>query len=314
MKLNALLKTLGFLALAASPALAGPSAAPKQPLPPVAPENDDLGINVSLGYDTNYIWRGLNYGQHWVRSAIDGSILLVGGAGEDGAGSTSLLWDVQFGALAGDQDHFYPGGFGGAGTPGDASFQRLQLGAGIQHDLGPVQITAGYRYYRNMGQLAGNFPIAPLNGMNDGQEVSLALSTQLGPVDVSTSANYDFINDYWYFDFDASSTFAVTDAIAIQPFFNVGYGKNMNWQFANNSILASGGPNGANDITGWTAINTGLRFPIKLNSRASLVPYIAANLPLGATQNMSTNANAAGLPTNPYNAVLVGGVTLTVRF
>ncbi|MGV3658602.1 MAG: hypothetical protein ACO1TE_00405 [Prosthecobacter sp.] len=310
MKLNALLKTLGFLALAASPALAG-TAPVKNPVAPVAPENDDLGINASIGYDTNYIWRGLNFGQHWVRAGIDGTILLVGGNGEDGAGSTSLNWDVQFGALAGDQDHFYPGGFGGAGTPGDASFQRLQLGAAIEHDLGPVQISAGYRYYRNMGQLASNFPLGVLNGMNDGQEVSLGLATALGPIDLSTSANYDFINHYWYFDATASSTIAVTDSFAIVPFASIGYGHNMNWQFANNSILAA--PN--NDITGWTSVYTGVRFPIKLNSRATLIPYVGVNLPLGATQNMSTNANAFNaLPTNAYNAVVVGGVTLSVSF
>ncbi len=311
MKLNALLKTLGLLALAATPALAGPTAPAKGPIAPLAPENDDLGINASIGYDTNYIWRGLNFGQHWVRAGIDGTILLVGGAGEDGAGSTSLNWDVQFGALAGDQDHFYPGGFGGANTPGDASYQRLQLGASIEHDLGPVQIFAGYRYYRNMGQLASNAPIANLQGMNDGQEVSIGLATALGPVDLSTSANYDFINHYWYFDATASSTIAVTDSFSIVPFASIGYGHNMNWQFANNSILAA--PN--NDITSWTAVYTGVRFPIKLNSRATLIPYVAVNLPLAGTQNMSTNANAFNaLPTNAYNAVVVGGVTLSVSF
>jgi hypothetical protein len=310
MKLNALLKTLGFLALAAAPAIAGPTAPVKNPVAPLPPENDDLGINVSVGYDTNYIWRGLNYGQHWVRTGIDGSILLVGGAGEDGAGSTSLNWDVQFGTLAGDQDHFYPGGFGGV-TPGDASFQRLQLGAAIEHDLGPVQIFAGYRYYRNMGQLSQSPAFGGLSGMNDGQEVSIGLATQLGPVDLSTSANYDFVNDYWYFDVTASSTFAVSESFAIVPFASIGYGKNMNWQFDQNSILAT---NSNNNITGWTAIYTGVRFPIKLNSRATLIPYVAANLPLGPTQGMSTGANAAGLPTNAYNAVIVAGVTLSVSF
>lgn len=311
MKLNALLKTLSFLALAAAPAVAGPAPA-KGPVAPLAPENDDLGINASIGYDTNYIWRGLNFGQHWVRAGIDGTILLIGGAGEDGAGSTSLNWDVQFGALAGDQDHFYPGGFGGAGggTPGDASYQRFQAGASIVHDLGGVQIFGGYRYYRNMGQLASNFPLGQLNGMNDGQEVSIGLTTALGPIDLSTSANYDFINDYWYFDATASSTIAVTDSLSIVPFASIGYGHNMNWQFANNSILAA--PN--NDITSWTAVYTGVRFPIKLNSRATLIPYVAVNLPLAGTQNMSTTANAAGFPTNAYNAVVVGGVTLSVSF
>ncbi|MDI1313314.1 hypothetical protein, partial [Prosthecobacter sp.] len=62
MKLNALLKTLGFLALAATPVVAGPSAPknPKNPYIAPAPVNDDLGITASIGYDSNYVWRGIN--------------------------------------------------------------------------------------------------------------------------------------------------------------------------------------------------------------------------------------------------------------
>ena len=66
MKLNTLLKTLGFLALAATPVVAGTAPAPKGPAPIQPPVNDDLGVNVGLGYHTNLIWRGLNFGQNWV--------------------------------------------------------------------------------------------------------------------------------------------------------------------------------------------------------------------------------------------------------
>lgn len=304
MKLNALLNTLGFLALAATPVVAGTMApAPKNPIAP-APVNDDLGINASLGYDTNYLFRGLNMGQHWVRSGIDGSILLVGGASEDGAGSTSLDWDAQFGTFAGDQDHFMPAG--GA----DASFQRLELGAAIAHDFGPATMSVGYRYFRNMGSLNRNMPL------NDGQEVSLGLATALGPIDLTSSANYDFVNDSWYFDVNASTTIAVTDSISLVPFANVGYGHNLNWQVARNGGVAGPGGawGGANSVTGWTAITTGIQVPIKLNSRATLTPYIAGNLPLGTTANLGGTARAAGQPDTPYKSVLVGGVTLSVRF
>jgi len=306
MKLNALLKTLGFMALAATPVVAGTIApAPKNPIAP-APVNDDLGINASLGYDTNYIWRGLNYGQHWVRSAIDGSILLVGGASEDGAGSTSLNWGAQYGSFAGDQDHFAPG----AGSP-EASFQRLQLGAAIAHDFGPATVSLGYTYYRNMGALQRNGPLG--GGMNDGQEVSLGLATAIGPIDLASSANYDFVNDSWYFDMNASSTIAITDSFSVVPFANIGYGHNMNWQFSDNSVLATPASNGQG-ITGWTAVTAGVNFPIKLNSRATLTPYIAVNVPLGTTQNMGGQALRANLPDTPYQSVLFGGVTLSVRF
>jgi hypothetical protein len=286
MKLNALLKTLGFLALAAAPAVAGPAApAPKNPVAP-APVNDDLGITAGLGYHTNYIWRGINLGQHWVDASLAGAIPLIEG--------TRLAWDVNFGTLAGDQDHISDNV---PPTATNLSFQRLQLGAAIQHDIGAVTASLGYRYFRNMGGLNTN-AFLPIN---DGQEVSLGLATALGPINVATTANYDFVNDSWYFDLDANTSIAITDSISLVPFFNVGYGKNFAFQF--NKVIAQ-------DFTGWTAINTGFRLPIKLNSRATLTPYIAGNLPIGVTGDNFVTATHD----TPFKSVLHGGVTLSVRF
>jgi len=309
MKLNALLKTLGFLALASTPVVAGTTApAPKNPIAP-APVNDDLGLTAGLGYHTNYIWRGVNFGQHWVDASLAGAIPLIEG--------TRLAWDVNYGSLAGDQDHLAPGPFPGVAAASN-SFQRLQLGAAIQHDIGAVTASLGYRYYRNMGGLASGVVAGPLAGfgfgMQDGQEISLGLATALGPINVAASANYDWVNASWYFDFDANTSIAVTDSISVVPFFNVGYGKNMNWQ----SNVANGPLFGGSNLTGWTAINTGIRLPIKLNSRATLTPYIAANLPLGQTSDLAVTVVPFGGPPGvndtAFKSVLHGGVTLSVRF
>lgn len=304
MKLNALLKTLGFLALAATPVVAGTAPAPKNPAP-VQPVNDDLGVNIGLGYHTNYIWRGLNYGQHWVDGSLSGAIPLVEG--------TRLAWDMNVGSLFGD-DHFLQGG----AAAGKLDYQRLQLGAAVQHDVGPVTLSLGYRLYKNMGDLANNANWGVAAGavgsdMNDGQEISLGLATALGPINAATSANFDWVNDSWYFDIDLNTNIAVTDSISVVPFFNVGYGKNYNWQFTPASFAAITG--GADDLTGWTAITTGLRFPIKLNSRATLTPYIAGNFPMGGLDNQAMR-NAAGVAVldSAFKSVLFGGVTLNVRF
>jgi len=277
MKLNALLKTLGFLALAAAPAVAGPSA-PAAKNPPVQPPvvNDDLGITAGLGYHTNYVWRGLNIGQHWVDASLAGAIPVVEG--------TRLAWDVNYGSLASDQSTF-----GGAAN---ASFQRLQLGAALQHDIGAVTASLGYRYYRNMGTLN------TLGGMRDGNEFSAGLATALGPINLASSANYDISNASWYFDLDANTSISITDSISLVPFVNVGYGKNFGWQLTRN----------ATNPTGWTAVTAGFRLPVKLNSRATLTPYIAVNSPLGQLDNSTV------MPANTTQAVVFGGVSLSVRF
>ncbi len=276
MKLNALLKTLGFLALAATPVVAGTAPAPKNPQPVQPAVNDDLGITAGLGYHTNYVWRGLNMGQHWVDGSLGGAIPLVEG--------TRLAWDVNYGSLASDQSTF--------GGPANASFQRLQLGAALQHDLGPVTASLGYRYFRNMGTLN------TLGGIRDGNEFSFGLATALGPINLATSANYDISNASWYFDIDANTNIAITDSISLVPFVNVGYGKNFNWQFTRSEA----------NFTGWTAVTAGFRVPVKLNSRATLTPYIAVNAPLGQLDNSPV------MPANTTQPVVFGGVNLSVRF
>jgi hypothetical protein len=236
-----------------------------------------------------------------VDGTLGGAIPLVEG--------TRLAWDVNYGSLASDQDHFAPNNLN------NFSYQRLQLGAAVQKDVGPVTLSLGYRYYRNMGELANPPGVGALGvGMQDGQEVSLGLATALGPINVASTGSYDYVNDSWYVDLDLNTNIAVTDSISIVPFFNVGYGHNLNWQA--NGVNFAGFLNGAqrDDITGFTAITTGLRFPIKLNSRATLTPYIAGNLPLGATENIAGSARNAGLPDTPFKSVLFGGVTLNVRF
>ena len=63
-------------------------------------------------------------------------------------------------------------------------------------------------------------------------------------------------------------------------------------------------------ISNFTAITTGIQVPIKLNSRATLTPYIAVNIPMSGVQNLPLN----GSPDNACSTVLYGGVTLSVRF
>ena len=332
MKLNALLKTLGFLALAATPVVAGTTApAPKNPIAP-APVNDDLGITASIGYDSNYVWRGINYGQHWVRAGLNGALLLVGGAAEDGAGSTSLLWDVNYGSLAGDQDSFSPNSAGpkAAGIKNTNSFARLNLGAAISHDFGPASVSFGYSFIHNMGSVANGMGLNQIAGvsgygMNDIQQLTLGAQTNLGPINLASSANYDLFNGGWYFDVTAKSTIAVTDSISIVPHANVGYGLHYNAGFtqATRNMIGGGALLGGSNttqkfgMTGFTALNLGIDFPIKLNSRATLTPYVAANLPMAGMRTFARNASSfagAGGPQNAFTNLIYFGVTLSVRF
>ncbi len=118
----------------------------------------------------------------------------------------------------------------------------------------------------------------------------------------------------------------MTDAISIVPHAGLGYGLNYNAGFTQASRNLYGGGTlfgqsaAQGGISGWTALTVGIDFPIKLNSRATLTPYVAANLPMGPMKNLarsSTNAYAFGVgggPATPFHSIVYYGVTLSVRF
>ena len=70
-------------------------------------------------------------------------------------------------------------------------------------------------------------------------------------------------------------------------------------------------------MTGFTAVNLGVDFPIKLNSRATVTPYVAANLPMAGLRTFARNASyysGFGGPQNAFTNLIYWGVTLSVRF
>jgi hypothetical protein len=328
--MKTLLKTLGVLSLVASPLLAGTTTpAPKNPKNPVA-INDDLGISTDIGYDSNFVWRGLNYGRDWMRAGFRGVIPLIGGAGEDGAGSTALLWDVGYGTLLGDSDSFTPNLSTQPTTwPQDnkQSYQRLEAGLTLTHDFGAFAGSFGYRYIHNTGSLASGGLTNSINGlgfqgMHDIHELNTGLSTSLGPINLATSANYDMANGGFYFDATASSNIVVTDAISIVPHVNLGYGLNYKYgmsQGMRNYVSNNPGPSGVN---GFTAVTVGIDFPIRLTRNATLTPYVAVNVPMNGLKNFSGRGappkfNLAApytLPNTPFQTIVYGGVTLSIKW
>ncbi|MHB1080213.1 MAG: hypothetical protein ACYC67_12475, partial [Prosthecobacter sp.] len=147
-----------------------------------------------------------------------------------------------------------------------------------------------------------------------------------GPINLASSANYDLFNGGWYFDLTAKSIITVTDAISIVPHAGLGYGLNYNAGFtqASRNLVGGGGLFGQSaaqgGISGWTALNVGIDFPIKLNSRATLTPYVAANLPMGPMKNLARSSTTdygfgfGGGPATPFHSIVYYGVTLSVRF
>jgi hypothetical protein len=272
-----LTSTFAVLALAslAQAGTSSPAASGKACNTCNAPAADDssLGLGLGVSYDTDYIFRGLDISEHWLRGSVDYSIPL--------SETTRLNLDASYGYQAGDTtllgddyDHYDL----------DLSYQRLELGAGITTDLGPVTLGAGYRYYMHDGDLGDIF--------EDTHEVGATVSTKLGFVNLGLGAYYDITNEGWYFDAKASTEIKICDKFSLVPSVGIGYAVDYDWQLATD----------LGQVTGFTAVNVALAAPIKVCKNVTITPYVAANLPVDALDD-------AGRDNQVY-----GGVSVTVRF
>jgi len=247
MKLTTTLKTLLATVALSAPALAGTAPSGKAPAPVAPAPEEDLGITLGVGYDSSYIFRGVDFGDHWVSGSIGVDIPVVD--------KVTLGVDASYGGLADD----------GANVDGGGSYQRLEVGAGLTYDAGAAELGLGYRWYHHMGDLS--------DILEDGHEIGLTVASSVGPVNVGLGAYYDFAVDGWYFELAANSEIKITDSISLVPGASIGYGVDYTWHVV-----------GAESIVGdgFTAVNLSLAAPIKLSSRATLTPYIAGNLPVDA--------------------------------
>jgi hypothetical protein len=188
MKLNSLI-LLALSGLAASAFAGTPAKAPAAIQPVV--EEEPLGVTLSVGYDTHYIFRGVQFAENLVWGQIDATIPLTD--------MLSLNVGGWYGTSADDSGVPGPGG----------SFHELDLYGALLVDLGEVTLGLKYTRYIYDGESAGT--------LDDVNEVGITLATTLGPVDVIGGAYYDDVADGFYFETGISHTFEVTDRISIVP-------------------------------------------------------------------------------------------------
>ncbi len=238
---------LGTLALATtgSAGTAPSGKACKSCCAPAPAAEEDLGLTLGVGYDSNFIFRGINMADNWVSANIGYSLPLTS--------AVKLNLDANYGTSADDR-------FAGISH---ASYERLEVGAGISTDIGGAELGLGYRWYHHMGD--GNIIL------DDGNEVGLTLATKAGPLNVGVGAYYDFSQEGWYFEVGVNTEIKINDMISIVPGASIGYNIDYNWQTP-----------GYRPGDGFTAVNLSIALPIKLTKRATLTPFIAYNIPVDA--------------------------------
>lgn len=154
--------------LALVPAIAGDHAA----------AGEDLGAEISVGYDTDYIFRGANLGQDLLWSDVNVSTSL-----SDGLGLNIGAWYAN---------------------PTDAGDDELDIYAGVSTDLGGMSLDLGTTYYYYPGATGSNT-----------LEFGAALGTSVGAFDVSLGVYHDIDTENTYVELGAGTSFALTDNISL---------------------------------------------------------------------------------------------------
>ncbi|MBL9116564.1 MAG: hypothetical protein JNJ83_16275 [Verrucomicrobiaceae bacterium] len=234
------------------------------------PAADTLGFGISASYNTHYIFRGVEFGENWVQGRVDYT--------HDLTDTTKLVFDASYGFLAGDDSALNSL----VGT--DLSYQRLELGAGLVTDLGPVELGVGYRFYHHDGDLG--------NILEDTHEVGVTLGKKIGALHLGMGAYYDITNEGWYFEAKAATEIKVCEGFKLVPAVGIGYAVDYDWQLVTDAA----------QLNGFTAVNVSLAAPITVAKNVTITPYIAANLPIDALDD-------AGEDTQVY-----GGVSVTIKF
>ena len=155
--------------LALVPAIAGDHAA----------AGEDLGAEVSVGYDTDYIFRGVNYGENLLWSDVNVSTSLSDGM------------DLNVGA-------WY------ANVTDAAGADELDIYAGVSTDLGGMSLDLGTTYYYYPGATGSNT-----------LEFGAALGTSVGAFDVSLGVYHDIDTENTYVELGAGTSFDLTDNISL---------------------------------------------------------------------------------------------------
>ncbi len=167
--------------------------------PVVAPEEEPLGFSLTAGYDSSYVFRGVNYGDHLISGGLSVPIKL--------ADKVTFTFAPWYGNIADSTE-----------------YDELDLVASLSFDLGFATVSAGYTWY-----------YYPFSGFQT-SEPNITIAKSFGPVnwfagaylDVNADGGDLFANKGgdvgMYFETGLNSTIKLTEKISLVPEVKVSYG------------------------------------------------------------------------------------------
>lgn len=164
------------------------------PLPPAPASSgglvDEIGAEISFGYDSVYMFRGVDYGDNLVWSDVSLSVPL--------SDSLELNLGAWYASLA--EDHY----------------SELDLSAGLTYNItDSLNIGVGYTWYYFPHIRSGN---------HDVDEIGASLGYSVAGIDLGVGYFYDFDTDGSYIELGASYGVELSDVVSLVPGVTVGFG------------------------------------------------------------------------------------------
>ena len=201
MKLNSLLVPI-VTAVLASSAFAGSAGKVCTSCQPAAGEPnglfDTVGATATIGYDTDYVYRGVELAKNLITAALDWNLKLDQ--------TFSLNAGAWYGTSADDS---FTGTGGGA-------YHELDLYTSVLAKLGPVTAGLKYQHYFFLGSTH--------NAIRDINELGVTLATSVAGFDLGAGGYYDFTAKGWYFEYSASYPVKINDWLSLVPGVLVSHG------------------------------------------------------------------------------------------
>ncbi len=157
---------------------------------------------ISAGYDTRYIYRGLWFGDNPVWGNI--------GLSKEIAPKLTLSANAFYIDI----------------TDNDLAYSEVNFGGGLAYESGIGTLSLGAIYYGFLDGFAGDNGTGP-GGQKDAFELNVSFSRELfAGINVSVLAAYDFRIDAMYFEAGLGKSWELCDTASLDLSAAVGYGLN----------------------------------------------------------------------------------------
>ena len=191
MKLKSFALTSTSVLVTAFYATAGEPAATIAPAPAPAPSGgslfDEVGISLSAGWDSHYMFRGVNFGENLVWTDVSLAVPVTD--------ALELNVGAWYASLA------------------DDDYTELDLYAGLTYNVtDSLSVGVGYTWYDY------------IRSDEDVNEIGATIGYSVSGVDLSAGYYYDDATDGHYYEVGAGYSIAVSDGVSLNPGVIVGFG------------------------------------------------------------------------------------------